>query len=139
MSFFNKKVSLRWSDLDPNYHLRHSSYHDLADQYRLEILHQQGVTLQVMKEQHFGPIIFREECVFIKEIRFGDEIEIDIRLSEISADFSKWSVVHQFIDKEGLIRAKLIVEGSWIDTHLRKVATPVPRIAIAALTRVPRT
>ncbi len=139
MAIFRKKISLRWSDLDPNYHLRHSSYHYLADQHRIEILDQLGVTLQVMKEQHFGPIIFREECVFVKEIRFADEIEIDVRLSETNAEFSKWSVVHQFIDKEGLIRATLTIEGSWIDTQLRKLATPVPQVAIDALNRIPRT
>lgn len=139
MSLFRKKLSLRWADLDPNYHLRHTTYHDLADQHRLEILDQLGLTLQVMKEQHFGPIIFREECVFTKEIRFSDEIEINVRLSATSADFSKWAVMHQFIDKVGSIRATLTVEGSWIDTQLRKLATPVPQVAIDAFKKIPRT
>ena len=35
---FSKTISLRWADLDPNFHLRHSVYYDLGSQQRVEVL-----------------------------------------------------------------------------------------------------
>ena len=59
MSVFTKEISIRWSDLDPNFHLRHSAYYDFGAQHRIEILEEQGLTLRVMQQGHFGPVLFR--------------------------------------------------------------------------------
>jgi acyl-CoA thioester hydrolase len=37
MTSFSKQLSFRWSDLDPNFHVRHSAY-DFGAQHRIEIL-----------------------------------------------------------------------------------------------------
>jgi acyl-CoA thioesterase FadM len=34
---FSKQLSFRWSDLDPNFHVRHSAYYDFGAQHRIEI------------------------------------------------------------------------------------------------------
>ncbi|MES2880908.1 MAG: thioesterase family protein, partial [Bacteroidota bacterium] len=74
MNEFKSTVQIRWSDLDPNFHLRHSAYYDFGAQHRVEILAQLGLTLRVMQTEHIGPILFREECVFRKEINLSDVI-----------------------------------------------------------------
>ena len=61
MAPFVKTLSVRWADLDPNFHVRHSVYYDFGAQQRVEILEQSGLSLRIMQEQGFGPIIFREE------------------------------------------------------------------------------
>jgi acyl-CoA thioester hydrolase len=38
MTSFSKQLSFRWSDLDPNFHVRHSAYYDFGAQHRIEIL-----------------------------------------------------------------------------------------------------
>ena len=38
MGTFTKEISIRWSDLDPNFHVRHSAYYDFGAQHRIEIL-----------------------------------------------------------------------------------------------------
>ncbi|QNK61029.1 thioesterase family protein [Pedobacter sp. PAMC26386] len=138
MVHFQKQVSIRWSDLDPNYHLRHSSFYDLAAQSRLEILGELGLTLSVMEEQHFGPVIFKESCTFLREIKFGDVININIKVEKMSPDGSKWSILQEFTDTENKIRANLTVDGSWIDTKLRKLARPVPQVAQDAFNLLPK-
>ena len=42
MSTFSKQISIRWADLDPNFHLRHSVYYDLGSQFRMELLEEAG-------------------------------------------------------------------------------------------------
>src|SRR5690606_37176633 len=127
---FRKYVSVRWSDLDPNFHLRHSVYYDYAAQRRIEILHAMGLTPQIMHEQHFGPVLFREECVFKREIRFGDEVIITAKLASMKPDASRWSIQHEFLSPAHKQLAVLTVDGAWMDTQLRKLASPIPALVL---------
>jgi acyl-CoA thioester hydrolase len=80
MSEFNRQIQIRWSDLDPNFHLRHSVYYDWGAFCRVEFLNEYGLTAEVMQHLHFGPILFKEECVFRKEIRLGDVVTMNLKL-----------------------------------------------------------
>lgn len=139
MSTFSKQISIRWSDLDPNFHMRHSAYYDFGAQHRIEILSQQGLTIQVMQEQHFGPIAFREECIFRKEIHLEDQITISTKIGKMKADASRWTIVHELHNHEGVLCAKISIDGAWMDTKLRKLATPTPAIALDVMNSIPKT
>jgi acyl-CoA thioester hydrolase len=138
MATFSKQLSFRWSDLDPNFHLRHSAYYDFGAQHRVEILAQLGLTLSVMQKEYIGPILFREECVFRKEINLTDVITMQTKMSKMNADASRWSIVHEFY-KGDVLSAVITVDGAWMDTKLRKLATPTPQIISDALNIFPKT
>lgn len=139
MSTFTREISIRWSDLDPNFHLRHSAYYDFGAQHRIEILSQQGLTMKIMQEQHFGPIAFREECVFRKEIHLNDTITITTKIGKMKADASRWTIVHDFHNAEGALCAKITIDGAWMDTQFRKLAVPTPPIALQVMDSIPKT
>jgi acyl-CoA thioester hydrolase len=124
MSFYTKKVEIRWSDLDPNFHLRHSVYYDWGAYVRMCFLTENGLTPTVMKEQHFGPIIFREEALFKREIHFGDNVEVNVQIVACKKDMSRWTMIHEVKKNETIIAALLTVDGAWIDTTIRKLAVP---------------
>ncbi len=134
---YSKKVEIRWSDLDPNFHLRHSCYYDFGAYCRMAFLTEQGITPAVMQQQHIGPIIFREECLFKKEIKFGDEVEINVMLDKVSADFRKWTMVHEIIINGHTIAAVLTIDGAWMDTAQRKITAP-PESFIAGFHQMPK-
>nr|WP_315230842.1 thioesterase family protein [uncultured Flavobacterium sp.] len=138
MATFSKQLSFRWSDLDPNYHMRHSAYYDFGAQHRIEILEELGLTLRVMKTEHFGPVLFREECVFRKEINLSDTIVMQTKIAKMKPDASRWSIVHEFYRDEVLC-ATITVDGAWMDTKLRKLAQPTPQIVVDALNSFPKT
>jgi acyl-CoA thioester hydrolase len=126
MSSYEKKIDLRWSDLDPNFHLRHSVYYDFGAYIRISFLHDHGMTDPILLQNHFGPILFREECIFRRELRMGDDISIDLHLVKAKSDFARWTIQHQ-LKKEGVLAAVLTVEGAWMDTQTRKLtALPLP-------------
>ena len=139
MSIFTKQISIRWADLDPNFHMRHTAYYDFGAQHRIEILSQQGLTVEVMAAQHFGPIAFREECVFRKEIHLDDEIFISTKIGKMKPDASRWTIVHELNDAEGTLCAKITIDGAWIDTQRRKLAVPTPPIALQVMNAIPKT
>lgn len=121
-----KNLSLRWSDLDANYHLRHSAYYDLAAQERIDILNEYNISISLMKEQNVGPVLFKEQCEFKREIHLHSKIHITTKLLKMKKDASFWVIQHEFLSNEGQLHAILKVEGSWIDTIKRKLARPVP-------------
>jgi acyl-CoA thioester hydrolase len=133
-----KNVSLRWADLDPNFHLRHSSYYDLAAQDRIDILNEYGITIQLMQAENVGPVLFKEQCEFKREIHLNSRIHIVTTLLKMKRDGSFWIIQHEFLSEEGKLHALITVEGSWIDTIKRKLARPVPEAIFSGLERFPK-
>ena len=136
---FNKHLSIRWADLDPNFHLRHSVYYDFGAQQRIEILKGLGLTIEIMEEQNFGPVLFREECVFRREIRLNDHVVISAKVSKLNPDASRWTIEHEFLSINQKLLAVLTVDGAWMDTELRKLASPTPRIVKKVFDAFPKT
>src|SRR5438445_6115804 len=116
MDLYVKPVEVRWSDLDPNFHLRHSVYYDYCAFTRISFLEEHGLTISFMTKHHFGPILFREECVFRKEIRLGDTVSIDMQLLKARPDQSRWSIQHRIMKNGDEVAAIVTVDGAWINT-----------------------
>ena len=124
MEKFEKKIEIRWSDLDPNFHVLHSKYYDFGAYCRMAFLTENGLTPAVMMKHHFGPILFREECIFKRELSFGDEVIINFKLEKLSSDFGRWTMVHEIYKNPETLAALITAEGAWMDTHLRKLTIP---------------
>jgi acyl-CoA thioester hydrolase len=77
-----------------------------------------------MAKNHFGPILFREECVFKKEIRMGDVITIDAQLLKTRPDFSRWTIQHNIMKNGDETAAIITVDGAWMDVVQRKLTVP---------------
>lgn len=136
MENISKEIQIRWSDLDPNFHLRHSVYYDWGALSRIEFLYAHGLTAALMQQLHFGPIIFREECMFKKEIRFGDKVTIALELLKSRKDYSRWTIQHNIIKNDDIVSAIITVDGAWIDTVQRKLALP-PQEASDTFSQMP--
>ncbi len=130
-------MDLRWADLDPNFHLRHSIYYDFGATARIDYLQQHGITAQFMLQHSFGPVIFREECIFKKEIRPDDVITIDLELQKASSDYSRWTIQHTIFKNGETVSALLTVDGAWIDITKRKLTVP-PTEVVDVFGRMPR-
>jgi acyl-CoA thioester hydrolase len=91
-----------------------------------------------MQKNGFGPILFREECIFRREIRLSDTITITCSMSKMRADASRWSIRHEFHNQKDELCAILTLDGAWMDTNLRKIADPTPAIALDAFQRMPK-
>src|ERR1700750_2122526 len=105
MTGYSKNVEVRWSDLDPNFHLRHSVYYDWGAFCRIEFLSELGLKPSVLEQLHIGPILFREECIFKREVRFGDEIMIDLKLMKAKRNYARWSIQHTIFKNDNIVSA----------------------------------
>jgi acyl-CoA thioester hydrolase len=71
-----------------------------------------------------GPILFREECVFKREIRLGDKVAISLQVLKAKKDFSRWTIQHTVMKNKDAVAAIITVDGAWLDTAKRKLTTP---------------
>jgi len=122
MEKYSLPIQIRWADIDQNRHLRHSVYYDYGAMVRIAFLSSNGLTAEKLEELKIGPIIFREEALFKREINLEDKIEIDVELTKASPDFSRWTIRHTITKKDGTIAAILNLDGAWIDIEKRKLA-----------------
>jgi acyl-CoA thioester hydrolase len=129
MQDFIKEIQVRWSDLDPNVHLRHSVYYDWGAFCRIAFLEQFNLSTEVMHRLQIGPILFREECVFRREIRLGDKVTINLEVLKAKRDYSRWTIQHTVVKSGDIVSAILTVDGAWLDTAKRKLVTPPKQVA----------
>jgi len=121
---FVRTIQIRWSDMDSNRHLRHSAYYDYGAAMRMMVLSDHGLTLKKLEEFKIGPILFREEAIFKREIRLEDRISLDVAVVKSTPDFSRWSLRHNFIKGDGTLAAILNIDGAWMDLIKRKLTVP---------------
>lgn len=123
-----KDFEFRWSDVDANQHVMHSKYYEAAAHCRMSFLKERGITMELLKSLSIGPILFREECSFRKEIYGGEIISVSFQLTKAKRDGSRFSTLHEFKKEDGSIAATLKADLAWIDTTRRKLTTPPPHV-----------
>lgn len=111
-----------WSQIDSNQHMRHSAYADFAAQARITMLEKLGLKLQVLNDYKIGPVLFREELIYLREIGINETITVTCELIKSRPDGSRWAIRHELYRGDGIKAAVINVEGAWIDLEKRKLA-----------------
>lgn len=136
MNQYTKTFELRWADVDANQHVMHSKYYELGAHTRMSFFIEHGCTLDVMNELKIGPILFREECIFRREINAGDIVTVDLLLTKCKRDGSRWSAKHELKKADGTLAAVINADLAWLDTTLRKLTSPA--IAVTVIEQMPK-
>ncbi len=72
-----------------------------------------------------------------RELNFGDEIEIRIRLLKATPDYGRWSFVNEIWKNGDTLAAVVTVDGAWMDTVKRKLVIP-PDTFKEAFSKMPK-
>lgn len=137
METFTQNVTVRWADLDPNGHVRHSVYYDYGAQARVAFLEKKGLGLKWMVKNMIGPVLFREQAKFLRELHMSEEITIDIQMAGESEDGRKWRIVHN-IRRGDELCAVLDMDGAWLDLRARRIVEPPEELRLV-FSNLPRT
>lgn len=130
-------ITVRWADLDPNGHVRHSVYYDYGAQVRIAYLDSKGLNIKKMFEFQIGPVLFREEARFLKELRFGDKLKMDFQVAGLHETGKRWRIRHHILRGDELC-ATVEMDGAWLSLRERRVVEP-PDMLAAAFNELPRT
>ncbi|WP_257656666.1 acyl-CoA thioesterase [Parapedobacter lycopersici] len=114
-----------WAQIDANRHLRHSAYADLCAQARSNMLQLLGIPLDKIAEAGIGPVLFREELVYLKEIKLNEYVKVVVLLVKYNPANSRFTFRHEVYRADGVKSAVVTVDGAWMDIVRRKL-TPLP-------------
>ncbi|WP_234734195.1 acyl-CoA thioesterase [Tellurirhabdus bombi] len=134
-NIFESKVL--WAQIDGNMHLRHSAYADLAAQARVEFLEAAGLSLGVVAGLKIGPILFREELIYLREVRLNEVIKIVTLVTKARPDYSRWSFRHELYRTDSIKAAIINVDGAWLDLQHRKL-TGLPEMYLNQVADLPK-
>ncbi len=127
----------RWSDFDPNRHMRHTAYNDYAAEVRVRFFEEHYFQMNDFARYNIGPVLFKEETTFYKEIHIGENITGDMELLSATPGFERWVFLHHIYNQKGEISAKIKVTGAWIDLKKRKL-TSLPEEILTILKDLPK-
>jgi acyl-CoA thioester hydrolase len=135
---FSVGFTSRWADFDPNNHMRHSAYTDYAAEARVRMFNEYGLNLIEFNKLNIGPILFREETIFRREIRLSEDISVQVFLKGISENGERFKFSHKIYKTDGSLAAEVEIYGAWLDLKTRKLTKP-PKIVLEALKDIERT
>lgn len=135
---YEEHFAVRWSDLDANRHVRNTIFSELATHTRFRLLESHGFSQERFESLRFGPVMFREEIRYRRELRFGEDVTVSVLFAGLSLDGSQWRVHQEVTRADGKQAAVLTIDGAWIHLESRKLTRP-PLELLELLQDLPRT
>lgn len=126
-----------WSQIDANRHLRHSAYADFCAQARSNMLKSLGLSLDHFAKHKIGPILFREELIYFREVQLDEYIKVDVELTKLNLSNGRFSFKHIIYKYNGVKAAEVNVDGAWLDLAQRKL-TDIPSDWYSVLQNIPK-
>jgi len=128
MKVFEKTYQVKWSDVDPNKHLRGSAYLDFTDHTRVAFMEANGMPVDLLVERNVGFVITSTNLQFKREILMNEVIRVDYQIDYFSDDYRKYGATHHIYKENGKLACEVKIEGFWINLKSRRVATPPAEI-----------
>lgn len=125
MDRYTKSFTVRWADCDVNAHMRNTAYSEYATDARVSYLAEHGFAFERFVELGFGPVILREEIDYLREVRLGETVEVDLTVTGLSPDFARFRFEHEFTKGGGKRAARIVLSGGWLSLKTRKLI-PAP-------------
>ncbi len=135
---FKFSFPTRWADFDPNNHMRHTAYNDYAAESRVRLFNEYGLSLKEFNKLRIGPVLFKEETNFYREISIGDDLTVEVFLKGASEFGERFKFIHKIYRKDGILSAEIEIFGAWIDLSKRKLTTP-PDIILEVFDKLAKT
>ncbi|RRJ90328.1 thioesterase [Paenimyroides tangerinum] len=131
------KGQVLWSQIDANGHLRHSAYSDLCTQARSNMMKQVGFSMQEFAKHKIGPILFKEETIYFKEVRMDEEVYVKVLMTKFNDENHRFSITHELYNSKDVKCAVVNVDGAWMNLAERKL-TLIPNELVGLIEFIPK-
>jgi acyl-CoA thioester hydrolase len=125
---YEKLIEVRIDDIDLNGHLHNSRYLEYANHARASYFEESDFPASRIYQAGLGPMTFSEEAKYHHELFLGQCVTLKVQVVGMSADASRWQILHTFLRPDGQHAASLTSSGAWVDIKTRKVKAPPPEI-----------
>lgn len=131
MDSFSRSFTVRWADCDVNAHMRNTAYSEYGTDVRMAFLEHAGFPFERISKLGIGPVLLREELDYLREMKLGETITVDLRQLGLSPDGMRFRFQHAFMRADGELAARIVLEGGWVDLRRRKLTAPPEPLARA--------
>ncbi len=114
----------RWSDMDPNSHMKNTAFLDYAADSRMGFFKSNGFPMARFAQLRMGPMALEDRLTYKREIHLYEPFTVELLLGETSADGSRFSLVNLFWKEDGILAARMETRGAWLDQKARKITAP---------------
>lgn len=128
MGQFQSQFSVRWADLDPNFHVRHTVFSEYASETRIAFFVKSGILPDYLKEHNVGPILFREEIHYYNEVFLGEILTVKCLVTSMSENASKINMKNEIFTSQGKRVATINSTTMWFDLTTRKLVKPPQKV-----------
>ncbi|MFQ5635693.1 MAG: acyl-CoA thioesterase [Gammaproteobacteria bacterium] len=124
-----QRFRVLYSDLDTNGHVANTSYLRYSLDTRVGYLLANGLTAEMMRESGFGPVVFREELTYRKELFAAEDIEVRYWVRSLNADGIRFDLCTAIHRQDGELAARVDIQGGWMNLARRRLQRGlVPRL-----------
>lgn len=124
MPAYAKTYAVRWADCDVNGHMRNTSYSEYGTDTRVSFLAEGGFGFDRFVANRIGPVILHEALDYLREVRLGDVIEVDLTVLGMSPDGARFKFEHDVWLPGRKKAARIVLAGGWMDLDRRKLRVP---------------
>ncbi|MFO1518791.1 MAG: thioesterase family protein [bacterium] len=135
---YKKEFQVGWGDLDSNAHMKNTAYLDHSATTRFSYFNANGFSAARFHELQFGPIVFKDEVHFQKELRLLEKFTVSFLLDGMSPDGSLFRIANEILNEKGERSALVLTHGAWFDLRKRKIIPP-PQELIDVMKRLKKT
>jgi acyl-CoA thioester hydrolase len=118
--------------------MRHTAYNDYAAESRVRLFDKYGLSLAKFNALSVGPVLFKEETNFFREISMGEDIKVEVLLKGASEGGERFKFSHRIVRSDGVVAAEIEVYGAWIDLNKRRLANELPDLVRDMFLKMPR-
>ncbi len=124
MDRYFKTYTVRWADCDVNGHMRNTAYSEYGTDTRVSFLAECGFTFEKFVETRVGPVLLHEAIDYMREVRLGQTIEVDLTILGLSPDGARFKFEHDVWLPGRKKAARIVLAGGWMDMDTRKLRLP---------------
>jgi acyl-CoA thioester hydrolase len=124
------RVGVRSYEVDANGHLNHAYYHRYGEHARAEHFRAAGCGFDAMLARGIGVVLLETHVRFLAELRLGDEVEVDSRLTFGTGKSFEMAHTLRRVAPEPAVAAEITCRMGVLDQAARRlVARPRERLA----------
>lgn len=125
------RIRVRTYELDANSHVNHANYHRYGELARADHFEAAGASFGRLLEHGLGFVLLETRARFLRELREGDEVEIDSRLGFGSG--KTFTIEHTLTRGDGVVACEITCVLGLLDSGTRRLAAdPAGRIRAVA-------
>ena len=126
---FTASFHARWGEMDFNGHMKNTAYLDTAANVRMMYFAARGFPMSEFGKLAVGPVIFRDDIEYYRELRMLDPYTVDIALAGLSKDRIRFRLRNAFYRDDGKKIAQVTSVGGRLDLSARKLIAPPEALA----------